>query len=317
MLRLETAPGLRYPTPDVPDVRRGGRTGRDAGLMQTAFAGLAATLLHAVLSLPALVPAPARAEQLPLWEAGIGATVLSFPDYRGSDERRTWVLPFPYLVYRGDYLKVDERRVRSLFFKTGGVELDASVNGTVPVKSSENDARRGMPDLDPTLEIGPSLNIDLTWSADRKTQLELRLPVRAVIASDFKSVDFAGWVFEPALNLDVYDAFGNPGLKFGVLAGPMFSNRRHNEYFYAVDPAFATATRPAYSPGGGYAGAQLIAGLSKRFRNYWIGGFVRWDTLHNAAFDNSPLVRTNQSFAAGIAAAWVLGESKILVETTR
>lgn len=285
--------------------------------MQAAFAGLAATLLHAVLSLPALVPAPARAEQLPLWEAGIGATVLSFPDYRGSDERRTWVLPFPYVVYRGDYLKVDERRVRSLFFKTGGVELDASVNGTVPVKSSENDARRGMPDLDPTLEIGPSLNIDLTWSADRKTQLELRLPVRAVIASDFKSIDFAGWVFEPALNLDVHDAFGNPGLKFGVLAGPMFSNRRHNEYFYAVDPAFATATRPAYSPGGGYAGAQIIAGLSKRFRSYWVGGFARWDTLNNAAFDNSPLVRTNQSFSAGIAAAWVLGESKIKVETTR
>jgi len=276
-----------------------------------------AGLISAVAVVLGLAATGARAEQLPLWEAGVGATVLSFPDYRGSDERRTWVLPFPYFVYRGDYLKVDERRVRSLFFKTGGVELDASVNGTVPVKSSENDARRGMPDLDPTLEIGPSLNIDLTRSADRKTQLELRLPVRAVIASDFKSVDFAGWVFEPALNFDVHDAFGNPGLKFGVLAGPMFSNRRHNEYFYAVGPAFATATRPAYSPGGGYAGAQLIAGLSKRFRNYWIGGFARWDTLHNAAFDNSPLVRTNQSFSAGIAAAWVLRESKTLVETTR
>jgi outer membrane scaffolding protein for murein synthesis (MipA/OmpV family) len=276
-----------------------------------------AGLISAVAVVLGLAATGARAEQLPLWEAGVGATVLSFPDYRGSDERRTWVLPFPYFVYRGDYLKVDERRVRSLFFKTEGVELDASVNGTVPVKSGENDARRGMPDLDPTLEIGPSLNIDLTRSADRKTQLELRLPVRAVIASDFKSVDFAGWVFEPALNFDVHDAFGNPGLKFGVLAGPMFSNRRHNEYFYAVDPAFATATRPAYSPGGGYAGAQLIAGLSKRFKNYWIGGFARWDTLHNAAFDNSPLVRTNQSFSAGIAAAWVLRESKTLVETTR
>jgi len=285
--------------------------------MQTAFAGLAAALLHAVLSLPALLPAPARAEQLPLWEAGVGVTVLSFPDYRGSDERQTWVLPFPYVDYRGEYLKLDERRKRSLFLKTGRVELDASVNGTVPVKSSENDARRGMPDLDPTLEIGPSLNIDLTWSANRKTQLELRLPVRAVIASDFRSVDFAGWVFEPTLNLDVHDAFGNPGLNFGMLAGPMFSNRRHNEYFYAVDPAFATAARPAYSPGGGYAGAQFIAALSKRFGDFWIGGFARWDTLHNAAFDDSPLVRTNQSFSAGIATAWLFGKSKTMVETTR
>jgi outer membrane scaffolding protein for murein synthesis (MipA/OmpV family) len=242
---------------------------------------------------------------------------LSFPDYRGSNERRSWVLPFPYLVYRGEFLKADERRVRGLFFKTDRLELDASVNGTVPVKSSENDARRGMPDLDPTLEIGPSLNITLSRSADRKTQLELRLPVRAVIATDFSSVDFAGWVFEPNLDLDVHDAFGNPGLKFGVLAGPMFSNRRHNEYFYAVDPAFATATRPAYSPGGGYAGAQLIAALSKRYRNFWIGGFARWDTVRNAVFDDSPLVKTSQYFAAGFAVAWILGESKTLVESDR
>jgi outer membrane scaffolding protein for murein synthesis (MipA/OmpV family) len=285
--------------------------------MRATFAAIAVTLLYAVLSLPALAPAPARAEQLPLWEAGAGATVISFPHYRGSDERRSWVLPFPYLVYRGEFLKADERRVRGLFFKTEGLELDASVNGTVPVKSSENDARRGMPDLDPTLEIGPSLNITVSRSASRKTQLELRLPIRAAIASDFSRVDFAGWVFEPSLNLDVRDAFGNPGLNFGVLAGPMFSDRRHNEYFYAVAPAFATAARPAYSPGGGYAGTQLITALSKRYRNFWIGGFARWDTLHNAAFDDSPLVRTNQYFAAGIAAAWLLGESKTLVETTR
>ena len=276
-----------------------------------------AGLISAVAVVLGLAATGARAEQLPLWEAGVGATVLSFPDYRGSDERQTWVLPYPHITYRGEFLQADEQRKRGLLFRSDRLELDVSVNGTVPVKSSENDARRGMPDLDPTLEIGPSLNIDLTRSADRKTQLELRLPVRAVIASDFRSVDFAGWVFEPTLNLDVHDAFGNPGLNFGMLAGPMFSNRRHNEYFYAVDPAFATAARPAYSPGGGYAGAQFIAALSKRFGDFWIGGFARWDTLHNAAFDDSPLVRTNQSFSAGIATAWLFGKSKTLVETTR
>jgi len=286
------------------------------GALWTAFSAAAPALLHAVLTFAGAATA-ARAEQLPLWEAGAGVTVLSFPDYRGSNERRDWILPFPYVVYRGEFLKADERRVRGLFFKTDRVELDASVNGTVPVKSSENEARRGMPDLDATLEIGPSLNLMLSLSADRRTQLELRLPVRAAIASDFKSAQFAGWVFEPNLNLDVRDAFGNPGWKLGVLAGPMFSNRRHNEYFYAVDPAFATASRPAYSPGGGYAGAQLIVALSKRYRDFWVGGFARWDTLHNAVFDGSPLVKTHQYFAAGIAVAWMLGESKTLVETDR
>jgi outer membrane scaffolding protein for murein synthesis (MipA/OmpV family) len=273
-------------------------------------------LLHAALAFSGAATG-ARAEQLPLWEAGAGVTVLSFPDYRGSNERRSWVLPFPYLVYRGEFLKADGRRIRGLFYKSDRVELDVSVNATVPVKSSENEARRGMPDLDPTLEIGPSLNFGLSQSPDRRTKLELLLPVRAAIASDFSHADFAGWVFEPNLSLDVHDALGNPGLKFGLLAGPMFSNRRHNEYFYAVGPAFATASRPAYRPGGGYAGTQLLVALSKRYRDFWVGGFARWDTLHNAVFDNSPLVRTSQYFAAGVAVAWVLGESKTMVEATR
>jgi len=45
--------------------------------------------------------------------------------------------------------------VRGLFFKSDNAELDVSLNGSVPVKSSENRARQGMPDLEPTLEIGP------------------------------------------------------------------------------------------------------------------------------------------------------------------
>jgi outer membrane scaffolding protein for murein synthesis (MipA/OmpV family) len=95
----------------------------------------------------------------------------------------------------------------------------------------------------------------------------------------------------------------------------MFSDRRYNQYFYGVDPAFATAERPAYNAPGGYSGTQLIGALSKRYRDFWIGGFARWDTLNKAVFDDSPLVKTNRSFAAGFAFAWILGESRTTVET--
>jgi len=261
--------------------------------------------------------APARAEQLPLWEAGLGAAVLSFPDYRGSNERQLWLLPFPYLVYRGEFLQADERRMRGVFFKTGRAELDLSFNGSVPVDSDDNDARRGMPDLDGTLEIGPSLNLKLLETAGRKTQVELRLPARTVLASDFSYVRQVGWVFQPNISVDVRDPLGHAGWKLGVLAGPIFSDRRYHRYFYEVAPAFATAARPAYSPGGGYAGTQLIGALSRRYRQFWVGGFVKWDTLHGAAFEDSPLVRDRQGFAAGFSIAWVLGESKKTVEATR
>jgi outer membrane scaffolding protein for murein synthesis (MipA/OmpV family) len=283
------------------------------GALLRALSSTASALLRALV-VCAGAAGGAGAEQLPLWEAGLGATVISFPHYRGSDERRTWVLPFPYVVYRGEFLQADERRVRGLFFKTDRVELDASVNGTPPVDSSENEARRGMPDLDATLEIGPSLNFLLLRTDDRKTRLELRLPVRAALATDFTHVNLAGWVFQPNLNVDFRDAFGHAGWNLGMLAGPMFSDGRYNQYFYGVEPAFATASRPAYNAAGGYAGTQFLASLSKRFRAYWVGGFARWDTLNHAVFSDSPLVRTNHSFAAGVAVAWILGESRVRVE---
>ena len=284
--------------------------------MKRADAAIAA-LVAALAMLCGPAATGARAEQLPLWEVGAGVTAISFPDYRGSNERQTWVLPFPYLVYRGEFLQADERRMRGLFFKTDRLEIDVSINGSVPVESSENEARRGMPDLDATLEIGPALNVLLAQSDNRKTRLELRLPVRAVLASDFSYVRQVGWVFQPHVSVDVADPLGYGGWNLGMLAGPLVTDRHYNRYFYAVEPSFATANRPAYDPGGGYAGTQLIAALSKRYREFWVGGFVKWDTLNGAEFADSPLVRDRQSFAAGFAVAWILRESKTRVETTR
>jgi outer membrane scaffolding protein for murein synthesis (MipA/OmpV family) len=286
------------------------------GALRTAFSAAALALLPVFLA-PGGAASGARAEQLPLWEAGLGATVISFPHYRGSDQRRTWLLPFPYGVYRGEFLQADERRVRGLFFKTERAELDISINGTPPVDSEDNEARRGMPDLDGTLEVGPSLNLLLLRSDDRRTRLELRLPVRAALATDFSHINLAGWVFQPNLNMDQRDPLGFEGWHFGMLAGPMFADRRYHQYFYGVDPAFATASRPAYNASGGYAGTQIIASLSKRFRAFWVGGFVKWDTVNNSVFADSPLVKTSQNFAAGFAVAWIMRESRTRVETNR
>jgi MipA family protein len=276
----------------------------------------ASALLQAVF-ISAGVSSAAQAELLPLWEAGAGPAVVNLPDYRGADQGRTWVLPFPYLVYRGEFLKAEERRVRGLFFKTDRVEFDVSVNAQPPVDSNKNDARRGMPDLDAIIELGPSLNFSLLRTAGRKTEVELRLPVRAAFATDFSHVDFAGWVSDPNLSVDVRDPLGQVGWKFGVLGGVVYSDRRYNQYYYAVDPAFSTPGRPAYNPGGGYAGTQLIVALSKRFPGYWVGGFARWDTLNHAVFVESPLVKTRHYFAAGVAVAWIFGESDTKVEAPR
>ena len=255
-----------------------------------------------------------HAEQLPLWEAGLGVAGISFPDYRGSDERKNYLLPMPYLVYRGEFIKADRQKVRGLFYKSDRLELDLSINGSVPVKSKDNTARSGMPDLDPTLELGPSLGITLQKSADNHKTLELRLPLRAVIASDFKHVSHQGWLFQPQLSWDFADFRGWQGLNLGVTTGPVFASARYHQYFYGVDNTFATAMRPAYQARGGYAGAQVTTALSKRFSNYWIGGFMKYDSLHGAAFEDSPLTKSKHSFSAGVALIWVFSESKTKVE---
>jgi len=268
----------------------------------------------AVLLALGLIPLCSHAGDAPLWEAGAGVAVIDFPDYRGSDERQSYVLPVPYVVYRGEFLKVDRQNVRGLFFKSEKAELDVSLNGSVPVKSADNRARQGMPDLEPTLEIGPTLNLFLLHSEPNKTNLDLRLPLRPVIDVNAKHL---GYVFQPQFNLDVRDLGGNAGWNLGLAAGPIFADQRYHQHIYGVDPAYATAVRPAYAARGGYAGSQFISALSKRFPHYWAGGFVKWDTLHDAVIEDSPLVKSKQYFTVGFAVSWIFAESKTLVQEER
>ncbi|MEO5699893.1 MAG: MipA/OmpV family protein [Casimicrobiaceae bacterium] len=248
--------------------------------------------------------AAANGEVLPRWELGAGVGVLDLPDYRGAGEHHLYALPIPYVVYRGDILQVDRQKVRGLLARTERLELDVSVNGSVPVKSRSTPARSGMPDLDPTLELGPSLNVALLRAS--RYSLELRLPVRAVVASDFRSASDRGVLAQPNLNLDlVLDG----GWKLGLLAGPLFATRRYHEYFYGVAPQYATSDRPAYAAPGGYSGGQALVAFSRRFENLWLGGFAKFDVLQGAAFEDSPLVKRKQGWAAGFGVAWIFARS--------
>ena len=259
--------------------------------------------------LVAICAASARAEMLPLWEVGGGIAAISFPDYRGSASRRSYLLPVPVLVYRGDIFQIDREKMRGLLFKSDRAELDISISGSVPVRSDGNRVREGMPDLDPSLEIGPSLNI---WLAKTESaRLALRLPLRAVITSDFRSVHSAGVLANPNLNLDLRAV---QGWRLGLVAGALFADRKYHDHFYGVAPEFARQGRAAYRAPGGYSGAQFIAALSRRFEPAWVAGFVKYDVLNGAAFAASPLVERRNNISVGIAVTWVLARSSTRVE---
>lgn len=271
-----------------------------------ARAALAATLGCAAV---------AAAADEPLWEAGIGVAALYFPDYRGSSQSRAYVLPAPYFVYRGRFLKADRRGLRGVFLQTEHIDLNLSVGASLPVDSTRNHAREGMPNLRPTVEFGPSADLTLWRAADQRAQLELRLPVRGAMTVE-ANPRFVGGQFFPNLNFDVTDPAGFDGWNLGLLAGPVFTDDRYNRYYYQVPAAYATPQRRAYSAGGGYAGTQFIVALSKRYPKFWVGGFARYDTLHGAKFEASPLVTSKSYFAAGIGISWIFGESSRRVPVT-
>lgn len=266
-------------------------------------------LPHALLGI-GLACSIARADpvQQPLWEFGLGVGALAFDDYRGANRAHVYPLPVPTFIYRGEYLRADRDGVRGLLFNQDVVELNVSVNATTPVRSADTPARAGMPDLEPTLELGPSLDWHLWKSGDRRVRLDLRLPARAAVTVD-SAPQLIGGFFAPRLNLDLLDLGAHPGWDLGLLAGPLFGSRRYHEYFYGVAAQYATAARPAYQAAGGYSGTEFLMSLSKRFSGCWVGAFVRYDALGGAAFEPSPLVRTTSYWATGIGVAWKIGES--------
>ena len=274
---------------------------RSAALTAVALlAALASTGAAAQqpIAMPEVVPGTA-----PLWEVGVGLGALRLPHYRGSEQAHSWLLPLPYVVYRGRFLKADREGTRAVLFNSERVDFDLSLAASAPTRSSDNRARAGMADLPPTLEFGPNLN--LTLARSRNWKLDLRLPVRGVFTVE-RHAHSAGISASPNLNLDLRLADWNLGLQ----AGPQWGDRRRHAFFYDVTAADANATRPAYSAGGGWGGWTGTLALSRRTASMWTGLYVRGDSLSGARFANSPLVTARHTWSAGLAMAWVLKSSE-------
>jgi outer membrane protein len=253
----------------------------------------------------------ARGDEKPLYEFGLGVGAVVFADYRGADTSHVYVLPIPYFIYRGKFLQADRNGLRGRLFDQDWIELNISANATTPVRA--NAARQGMPDLRPTGEIGPSLDLHIWHSAERRVKLDIRVPLRAAFTVEAVPHSI-GWFMAPNVSVDVVDVAGFAGWNFGALAGPLFADRRYHDYFYTVTPQFATPERPAFQASGGYSGTQVLAALSKRYPSFWVGAYMRHDSLAGAAFEASPLVRTRNYWSGGFGIAWMIRQSTRLVE---
>jgi outer membrane scaffolding protein for murein synthesis (MipA/OmpV family) len=255
---------------------------------------------------------PAYGQELPLWELGIGTGALYLPYYRGVDQYHSYGIPFPYIIYRGEYLRIDESGAHGNIFRSQDVILELSLAGGIPVSSDGNGPRVNMPDLDPTVELGPSLNTRFWHSDDQRRTVWLRLPLRTAISVNPKKIAHQGWTFSPYIEYTLESP--RPGnWKCGIAWGPLYADSNYHNYFYAVTPEYSLPDRPVYNAHGGYSGNRITLTLQKNIDDLWIGAFIRYDDLNQATFLDSPLVNSHEYLAIGLGFTWVFSKSDTLV----
>ncbi len=255
-----------------------------------------------------LSPLTGQTQNLPKWEVGVGLVGLNLPYYRGSEIRRSYLILYPHFIYRGERVRFDEKGLKSWLFQSEKIQLDFSLAAGLPVPSDQNSLREGMPALNPSVEIGPSLNISLWRNRGENRALSLILPLRGAFSIDLPSAPYEGWIFSPHLRLNLahYDRNYWQG---AISWGPIFADDQYHRYFYGVESRYASARRPAYEAAGGYAGHRLTLILKRKLNNMIISAFVRADSLSNAVFEESPLVASTRYHMVGATLTWILATS--------
>lgn len=239
------------------------------------------------------------------WELGLGVGAVVGPDYRGSDEYRSFVSPIPYVVYRGKVIRSDRDGIRGNFLRTDKYEFTLSASAAITPDSDKNELREDMPALGSTVELGPSFNINLTGKTFAQGW-QLQIPWRAVYAIDSDESGYIGSVFQPQL---VYrEKWGEWTL--GYRAGISFASDTYHDYYYNVEQKYVTDSRHYFNADGGYSGWDTQLALGRSFNHNGIktrlAFFIRYDNISGTDFKESSLVVTENSYRGGLVLIWVI-----------
>jgi len=248
--------------------------------------------------------AGATEEKLPLWELGIGAGAFSLPQYMGSDERYTYPFAFPYLIYRGEKLRLDRSGLRNRVFDSDRLSLDLSLSGGLPVKNS-NKARQGMPKIYLTGEIGPKLN----WIISESDRISWSTHLASRAAVNIRG-KYVGWVTEPYLRYNYRIPVEDGSLRFKFDVGALYGSAQYNDTYYGVAPAYATAIRPAYKANSGlhslYVKARIRYPLSQDIELFTS---MQARTLSGGVVRDSPLVKSRSYTTIALGLVWIFTRS--------
>jgi hypothetical protein len=274
-------------------------------IVTCALLSLLATQLHAE---------EASSEDLPgLWGLRLVAFGQSFPAYPSSSSQNLTMLPIPYPVYRGKILRFGEDMdtiANSQIVSGNRVKLSLGLSASFPEDSDKLSGRAGMPDLDFLVEAGPELKLTLGGSPDDERELLLSLQARGAVSMDGFDATGRGFVFKPELEY-LHRNFIDAKTELRFRVAPTWATSDYANFFYGVDPEFATADRPSFDAASGYLNTEFLVGINRQIsRRLEFRGSVRLWANKGSVNDTSPLYQRDYDRGIRLALFWTVWESK-------
>lgn len=238
-------------------------------------------------------------------ELGIGIAGAHFADYPGASRYWNLLLPIPYITVHTPRLDANREGITGKLLSSDRWTLDVDFSASIPVDSSRDAERNGMPNLGWIGEAGPILKYRI-WSEEHAgLKLEAGLPLRIAVSTDGWALHHRGWVVEPWIELS--RKWGQEGRQYhmDLTLSSLYATGGYFNYIYGVAPQYATPTRPAYMAGAGRGGYRLSLGFGWQQGDMVYGAFYRYINLGGAGFNASPLVSQRHQNAFGFVVAWV------------
>ena len=275
--------------------------------MKSSTTDLSHRLIHIIPFGILLCANSSIAAQSPEWQLGAGLGAFNFRLYPGASNSNTYVLPLPYFTYSSKLLEID-RGIRALMPSDSNWQLDLSADFGLPVNSTDSEARRGMPNLDAIVQIGPSLEYTFNANKTDAQQLRIEFPLRTAISVDIEQQANQGWIFEPRL---VYEKnrIGRAGLFVNAKIGVRYATQDYHAYYYDVAPAYTTLQRATFNSESGYSGLVMDLRGTWRKNDVLFWGLLRYQNLNHAVIEHSPLVEDKNYFFFSIGISWILATS--------
>ena len=253
-----------------------------------------------------------------LWGLRLVAFGQNFPAYPSSSNQNLTILPIPYPVYRGKILRFGEDLediAEGKILDAKRVHISMGLSASFPESSDKLSGREGMPDLGFLIEAGPKVDLYLSGDPDDEQELSLSLQLRGAVSLDGLNATGRGFVFSPELEYLTRGVFkSETELRFRI--APTWATSNYTDFFYGVDPEFATPSRPSFDAESGYLNTEFLVGLNRKITDRLeFRGSIRLWVNKGSANSASPLYQRDYDRGIRLALFWTAWESKRRIAT--